>query len=32
VSVAAAEPQVDQVWALMGRYTTEDCAVQEAPG
>jgi hypothetical protein len=32
VSVAAAEHQVDQVWALMGRYTTEDFAVQEAPG
>jgi hypothetical protein len=32
VSVAAAEHQVDQVLALMGRYTTEDCAVQEAPG
>jgi hypothetical protein len=28
VSVAAAEHQVDQVMELMGRYTSEDLAVQ----
>jgi hypothetical protein len=31
VSVAAAEHQVDQVLALMGRYTTEEVATQTAP-
>jgi hypothetical protein len=31
MSVAAAEHQVDQVVALMGRSTTEDLAVQAAP-
>jgi hypothetical protein len=31
VSVAAAEPQVDQVLALMGRYTTENLAAPPAP-
>jgi len=31
VSVVAADHQVDQVLALMGRYTTKDLAVQASP-